>query len=193
MTGGDKLEAYLKNIASNLAATEGNPSVSIGFLEDAFYPDGQSVAYIASIQEFGATIQREPQEAATIYRKIDKNGNFLRDGKFVKKRESNFASSHYVGAYTITIPPRPFFRNMIKANAPTWGDAIAKLLKSTDYKARKTLNSMGALIKGQLQQSINDLTSPANAKSTIAKKGASKPLIDTGYMWNSVDYRVDNV
>ena len=82
---------------------------------------------------------------------------------------------------------------MIKANAPTWGDAIAKLLKSTDYKARKTLNSMGALIKGQLQQSINDLTSPANAKSTIAKKGASKPLIDTGYMWNSVDYRVDNV
>ena len=190
LTGGEKLDAYLQKIADNLQTINGNPSVTVGFLEGAFYPDGTSIAMVAAVQEFGATIQREPS-TVTIYRAIDKSGNFLRNGKFVKRRDSNFASDHHVGSYEITIPPRPFFRNAIKANGPTWGDEMAKRLKATDYNAEKTLGQMGELIKGQIQQSIHDLDVPPNAASTIAKKGASKPLIDTGEMWRAVDYRVE--
>lgn len=188
MTGGDKLQRYLQEIASNLATLGTNPSVRIGFLEGSIYDDGTPVAQIAAINEFGATINREPS-SVTIYRIPKSGGGFLRGGKFVKRRlKSAVASTHAVGAYSITIPPRPFFRNMIKAKAPTWGDDIAKALKASTYNVERTLKNMGELISGQLRQSIRDTNSPPNAPSTIARKKAAKPLVDTRFMFNQVDY-----
>lgn len=142
------------NTASNLAAklakiiqsTEGHPRVSVGFLRDATYPDGTSVATIASIQEFG-------------------------DGK---------------------IPPRPFFRLMVAEKSGSWPEAIRLNLKATDYDAHKTLDRMGQGVKSQLQDSIKTLTDPPLAPSTVKRKGFDKPLIDTGVMLNSVDYRVED-
>lgn len=190
MSGGEKLQAYLQQIASNLAAAGTQPHVRVGFLEGSIYPDGTPVAQIAAQNEWGATIQREPS-TVTIYRLPKAGGGYLRKGRFVKRSlKKAVASTHAVGAYEITIPPRPFFRNMIKAKAPGWGDDIAKLLKSTAFDVRRVLDQMGERIKGQLQQSIRDTDSPPNAPSTVAKKGFNKPLIDTGFMWNQVDYEV---
>ncbi|MDR3534022.1 MAG: hypothetical protein P4L90_26080 [Rhodopila sp.] len=87
-------------------------------------------------------------------------------------------------------PPRPYFRTMLKEKAPTWGADMGKVLVAANYNAVTTLGRMGELIKGQLVQSIKDLTSPPLAPSTVARKGFTKPLIDTGVMWNSVDYEV---
>ena len=184
-SGGDRLTARLAAIGERLG---GGPQVRVGFLEGATYPDGTSVAYVASIQEFGATIRREPG-TVTIYRKI-KGGKFLRGGRFVKKAASNFATDHAHGAYTIRIPPRPFFRNMIAAKAREWPAAIAKQLKAQDYDAIRTLDIVGEAIGGQLQASIKALTSPPLAASTIAKKGFDKPLIDHAVMLRSVGHEV---
>jgi len=87
-------------------------------------------------------------------------------------------------------PPRPFFRNMIAAESPTWAGKMAKLAKATDYDGPRVLAMMGEDVKGALQQSINDLSTPVLAPSTIAAKGFGKPLIDTSHMINSVDYEV---
>jgi hypothetical protein len=87
-------------------------------------------------------------------------------------------------------PPRPFFRNMISSESPTWPERMAKLAKATDYDGSKVLGTMGESIKGSLQKSINDLTSPGLAASTIARKGFSKPLIDKAIMLNSVGSEV---
>ena len=87
-------------------------------------------------------------------------------------------------------PPRPFFRNMIAQHSEEWPDAVTKLLRSNDYAADETLAGMGELIKGELQQSIVDFTSPALKPSTVAAKGFDKPLVDTGVMLRSVDYAV---
>lgn len=94
------------------------------------------------------------------------------------------------GAPRAGIPPRPFFTNMIKAKSPQWGQAIANLLKSTDYNVDQTLRLTGEAIKGQLQQSIRDTNDPPLKPATIRRKGFSKTLIDTGQMINSVDYLV---
>lgn len=91
---------------------------------------------------------------------------------------------------TSRMPPRPFFRNMVNDKSGEWPTAIAGLLKSTDMDVDKTLMLTGEAIKGQLQESINSLTSPPLAQSTIDRKGHSKPLIDTSVMVNSVDYKV---
>lgn len=94
--------------------------------------------------------------------------------------------------YVVEIPSRPFFRNMIAASKGGWSSAIAKNLKATDFDVNRTLDRMGQGIKGQLQQSIRDTNDPPLAPSTIAAKGFSTPLIDTGHMLNSVDYRVED-
>lgn len=186
--GGDKLAAYLASLGDNLK----NPgSLKVGFLEGATYPDGTPVAYIASINEFGATINRSATQV-TLYRKVDKAGRFTRGGRFVKKNKANFTSLHAVGAHTIVIPPRPFFRSMIKAKSGTWGQTIEKLLKATNFNCKKTLGLMGELIAGDLRKSIQDFDTPPNAPSTIAKKGKDNPLIDSGYMLSRVDYEVDD-
>lgn len=89
-----------------------------------------------------------------------------------------------------TQPPRPFFRRMIAKESPTWAQKMAKLAKVKNYDGPAVLALMGEDIKGALQQSINDLDSPALAPSTVAAKGFAKPLIDTAHMINSVDYEV---
>lgn len=142
--GGFALERRLGEIAAKLGDS---PTLSVGFLEGATYPDGTSVPMVAATQEFGAPARN--------------------------------------------IPPRPFFRNMIADKSPGWADSLAATLKATNYDPTAALNLMGEGIKGQLQQSILDLTSPPLSPRTIARKGFDKPLIDTSVMINSVDYVVE--
>jgi len=88
-------------------------------------------------------------------------------------------------------PPRPFFRGMIKEKSPNWGESLSALLVKNNYDANKALALMGHGISGQLRESIQKFTSPGLAESTIAAKGGvNKPLIDTGHMFNSVDFEV---
>lgn len=88
-------------------------------------------------------------------------------------------------------PPRPFFREMIAAESPSWPEKMAKLAKATDFDGKKVLGMMGEDVKGALQQSITSFETPPLAPSTIEKKGNGKPLIDTGHMLQSITYEVN--
>lgn len=89
------------------------------------------------------------------------------------------------------VPPRPYFRNMVRAKSPGWGAGIAAQLEATGNDARAALTITGQAIKEQLQQSINEYDAgPPLSPKTIAKKGFDKQLIDTAHMLNSVDYEV---
>jgi len=88
--------------------------------------------------------------------------------------------------------PRPFFRQMIAKESPTWAPKMAKLAKATGYDGPKVLALMGEDIKGALQKSINDFTTPALKESTVEAKGFAKPLIDTSHLLNSVAYSVNH-
>lgn len=92
--------------------------------------------------------------------------------------------------YGASGPPRPFFRNMIEEEKPTWGPKVEKLAKATNYDGKKILALMGEDIQGALIQSINDLTDPPLSQYTIDRKGFDKPLIDTSHMVNSTGYEV---
>lgn len=94
------------------------------------------------------------------------------------------------GAASIGIPPRPFFRNAVAKYGPEWTPAFGKLLVANGYDVAKTMDQMGHAIAGQIRQSIIDTNEPPLAPSTIARKGHSKPLVDTGHMLNSVDHEV---
>lgn len=185
--GGDKLRNYLDDLVSHL----GQPAEArIGFLEDARYPDGTSVAYIAAINEFGGEWW-VPERDVTVYRKInERTGDFLKGGRFVKKAKSNFATTHKAKGHMHRQPPRPFFRRMIADKKDGWGPQLGKLLKRDDYNAVKSLWQMAAKIEGDLQSSIKNFVDPALARSTVRKKGFEKPLIDKGIMWQSTGHEV---
>ena len=49
--GGDKLAGYLSDLAKKVTNAS---TLKVGFLENATYPDGTSVALVAAVQNFGA-------------------------------------------------------------------------------------------------------------------------------------------
>lgn len=181
-SGGAALEAKLREIAAKAGAPK---TVRIGFLEDATYPDGTPVALIAATNEYGGTVT-VPAHDVTINRNIKKDGAFANDGKFVKSDKANFSTTHHVEEYTITTPARPYFRGMIQKNKNQWGPDLGKIIKAADYDTEIALGRLGKHVEEQLQESIREFHDPANAKSTVAKKGFDKPLIESKHMLDSV-------
>lgn len=186
LTGGKKTVAVLREIAARLDRAK---NVEVGFLENATYDDGTPVAYIAAINEFGGTFD-VPERQVTVYRKLNKNGEFARGGRFVKKSVANVATTHVSPAHKITIPSRPFFRTTIAEHQAEWGPQLGALVTKNGYDADKALAAMGQVIVGEIRQGIVDMNTPPNAPSTLRRKKGAKPLVDTGHMLNSVDSEV---
>ena len=79
---------------------------------------------------------------------------------------------------------------MVADKSPAWPKAIAGLLVANKYDGRRTMAQVGEAIAGQLRESITTFSTPANAPSTIARKGFDKPLVETGHLLASVSYEV---
>lgn len=124
------------------------------------------------------------------------NGEYVRVGFLENARYPDgkpvamIAAIHNYGAPRAGIPPRPFFSDMIARRSSEWGPALANLLLANNYNARRSLDTAGAAIAGQLRQQIIATNAPPLAPSTIRRKGFAKPLIDTSHMINSVDHEV---
>ena len=189
ITGGAKMEAFLKELQAKLSGKE---MLKVGFMEDSNYPDdGEHVAYIASINEFGATAQI-PAHDVTITRDINlKTGDFNKKGKFVRAEKGNFQTTHHVDAYEVTIPPRPFFRRMVFVGTDHWGKDLAGIIKSQNYDAKKSLELLGEQMTGELRASIIANVYAPLAASTVRAKGHASQLVDSGNMLRSVAKAVE--
>lgn len=114
------------------------------------------------------------------------------------------AAQNEFGHPAENIPSRPFFRNAIKANEQKWENAAGQLMASViegKLSKEQALDQLGALIKGDIQESIIDgefeplkqATLDARQSRKRTKGVGTKPLIDTGHMMRSVDYAVEKV
>lgn len=193
MRGGTKLARYLTDLKRNASNAQ---KVHVGFFQGATYPDGTPVATVAAMQEFGAVIDA-PERTQTIYRSIDRQGNFRKHGRFVKASRSNFASDHAVTAHQIVIPARSFMRTTIAEKSRQWPEAAADVLRATGCNAREALETMGAVAAGDIQSKIAEITDPPLAPSTVKRRSRlgsenpDKPLIDTRTLTRSLRYQVD--
>lgn len=160
--------------------------IKVGFFKDKTYPDGTYVAQNAWLHEYGATVD-VPEHDVTIYRKIKKNGEFAKNGRFVKQSQSNFATTHHVDAYSFEIPARPFFRSMIAENKGSWAGIYAKAYIKNPEKAGQML---AMAMQSQLKDSIISGEWAPNSRAVIRRKGFDKPLVDTGLLSNSTGYQV---
>lgn len=92
---------------------------------------------------------------------------------------------------TSRAPARPFFRSMIAAKSPKWGDNLARMLKLHDYDVEKVMSLAGEAIQDQLKDSILNGDWQPNSEYTIARKGFDKPLVEQGIMYRNVTYKVE--
>lgn len=94
---------------------------------------------------------------------------------------------------TKNIPARPFMRTSFDENLRKITTLIEKqyeLIGQGNSTAQKSLDVVGVIMVGFIQQKIRAIVSPPNSPRTIAIKGSSKPLIDFGQMIQSVTYKV---
>lgn len=166
-----KLSGALKSKLADIAAKAGNGHVLVGFMGGATYPNGTPVASVAFWNEFG-TKGRAPKGIAP-------HAEAVAEGE---RREPQLRGGS---------PPRPFFRNMIAAKSPEWADHLKQAFAAANGDGARALGLMGEEIQGDVEQSINELTVPPLAPSTIRRKGFAKPLIDTSLMVKSVTYKVN--
>lgn len=106
--------------------------------------------------------------------KVDKtrtlNVGFLSGATYTNKEHTPVAMVAAIqefGAPKAGIPPRSFFRTMVAAKSPNWGNALAIQLKNTEMDAEKSLSLMGKAISEQLQLSIIALVAPPLSPVTL--------------------------
>lgn len=87
-------------------------------------------------------------------------------------------------------PPRPFFRHTIEENIESWRSLMDEAMLAAELNAADALDIVGYEMRKDIVKSIDTLTDPPLAAYTVAKKGHAKPLIDTGKMRESVNYKV---
>ena len=129
-------------------------------------------------------------------------GNLVELGKtyLVGFPEETTGSQKYEGGQTVAevakyneygrkgIPPRPFMTRAVQTfeeNPNAIRDAIENGVVKDGSKAGKLLALM---LANEIKEQISRGSFVPNSSSTIALKGSSRPLIDTGKMLGAVDW-----
>lgn len=95
---------------------------------------------------------------------------------------------------TETIPQRSFIRAWFDENRTKNKEAIKRMLQSVIGGKRtrtQAFELLGQAFVGQIQRKIAQGISPPNSPATVAWKGSSKPLINTGQLRTSITYAID--
>lgn len=91
--------------------------------------------------------------------------------------------------FGVGVPERSFIRATVdQKEKEIQGQMKASFLSVIDKKStfKQALEQIGLYVEGQIKKRIAGGIPPPNAPSTIAKKGSSTPLIDTGQLRASV-------
>jgi hypothetical protein len=93
------------------------------------------------------------------------------------------------------VPSRPFMRQSFDENKNKLRSIAASSYKNSGTNSteliKKVLAQIGVLHQSQVQDKIVDIKTPPNAPSTVASKGSSNPLIDSGDLKKSISHNVE--
>ena len=166
--------------------------------EDGAPFNNAELGYLHSV---GATIQI-PEHTTTIYRQVDAGGDLKNDGRFVKARKSNLATTHIVPAQTVTLPPRPFLdigiENTRERTTAHLKAAAQYALEGKAESAERELERAGIIASDGAKAVIEsgDILAPLSAKTIKKRREAKppiygdKPLRARGYLLRSITYVV---
>lgn len=91
----------------------------------------------------------------------------------------------------IEIPERSYIRSTMDEQRRALNAFTDKLIVQVmlgQFNVKRALGILGEFIQAKIQRKITILKDPPNAPRTIAEKGSSNPLIDTGRLRQSIRY-----
>lgn len=122
-----------------------------------------------------------------------KGGNEDRDGITMVE----LAVVHELGAPDLGIPQRSFIRetfedSKVKTELKEMFAKVVKSIIAGKLDADKAMEVLGHWGVSKIKNRITfgEGISPANAPYTIARKGSSRPLVDTGRLINAINHEV---
>lgn len=186
VSGADKAGEALRKALQDFMTTK---RVTVGIHEDdnARASGEMTNAKLGAIHEFGADIDH-PGGTSYGYatQKDAENGKvqFLASG-------SGFMTLGVTEPHKVVIPARPWLEPGVRGGTKKYLQVIKDAVEDGET-LEQALNRVGVIAVAEVQQYMTKLRSPANAPSTVAKKGSSNPLIDSGALRQSVDYKVEN-
>ena len=105
------------------------------------------------------------------------------------------AAVNEFGSADGTIPERSFLRSTVDENRKKYLSALSAAIdKGITYGRAamvRELGKVGQVAVGDVQRKIRDLDTPPNAPSTVRQKGFDNPLIETGRLRQSIDFKVE--
>ena len=158
--------------------------VTVGIHEDANDPEGGlTMASLGATHHFGADIDHPGGTPYGYSTEVDAERGV---GRFLKKG-TGFMVLGETEPHKIKIPARRWLDTGVISGIKQYEEALEDLQPETIADA---LEVVGIEASSATRTYMRDLRTPPNAPSTIKKKGSSNPLIDTGEMVQSVDYKV---
>lgn len=102
---------------------------------------------------------------------------------------------HEFGVPQLNIPERSWLRSAFDGKHDRWekfAEKQAQLLIDGKVTLEEALGRLGLLAEADVKKGITSGGGipPPNAPSTVARKGSSRPLVDTGQFLNSVTFEV---
>lgn len=165
----------------------GGKSVTVGIHEGAPAVEGTTeinMATLGAVLNFGATINHP---GGTAYGYKSKEGAERGETRFLKS-----GTGYVTGvtqAHVIEIPARPWLAPGVESGTQEYIAEIANAVKNGST-LDQTLEIIGNIAVGKVQEFMTELDSPPNAPSTIAQKGSDNPLIADGHLRAAVTYAV---
>lgn len=164
--------------------------------DDSFY------AMLASVHEFGMQIKAKnkylaiPTKEAGTKRPADfGNELFKPKGKNVLAvaTPNGGIKVMFILKESVNIPERSFIRSTFDEKNDEWMDFLQDQIErvcNLEINARDVFERLGSRIAADIQKKMVDIRTPKNAALTIANKGSSNPLIDTGELKRHVTWKV---
>ena len=165
MTTGDKFNR-IPDLVRELQYLASH-QVEIGIFADASRDGAVPMLVIAAVNEFGAKIPK-------------------RQARFEDLDDENPEK-------WIIIPERSYLRAWFDENVDVLQATMERLIGQVvegKISGRAALETIGGYVVTHVQAYMVDLKTPPNAPSTIARKGSSNPLIDTGQLKDAITWRV---
>lgn len=172
-----------------------------------FGADDSFMVMIASVNEFGARIKPKVARYLTIPLKKKYRGKspcdfdlFFYESKegnkfLVREKGKDQLEFAYMLAQEVNIPERSFLRSTFDQNEKKWFSFAKKQLEKImtgEISAKEACDRLGARMQSDVQKTIRNVRTPPNAPSTVASKGSSNPLIDSGRMRQSIIWKVED-
>ena len=178
----------VKNELAKLLASFDVPVVTVGIHEDSQDPpDGEiTMAALGAVHEFGANINHP---GGTDYGYATKADAVKGKSRFLAKG-AGFMVLGQTKPHNITIPERAWLVPGFESGLADYSAIIEDGMTADQPDMKQALNRVGVVAVGKVQEFMTNLKAPANAPSTVRKKGSSNPLIDEGLMRSSVAYKL---